>query len=133
MAEHLNRPMLKAGALAGILAGLFGWLPASAETLVDPTRPPAGLGKNQALDAAPSAPVLQSILISPTRRVAIISGKTLQAGDKFDGFQLVTIGDNEVVLRSGKNVQVLKLFPPLRKAASNNRGASNLDSPGKQR
>jgi MSHA biogenesis protein MshK len=64
-------------------------------------------------------------LISPSRRIAIISGKTLKAGDKIGDAQLVSISENEVVLRSGKQLQVLRLYPSLRKSAG---GGGNVDS-----
>jgi MSHA biogenesis protein MshK len=133
LAEHLNAVMLKTGIWAGLLGVLFALLAASAENLTDPTRPPAGFGKNQAADAVASVPVLQSILISPTRKIAIISGKTLKAGDKLGDAQLVTIGENEVVLRTGKQVQVLKLYPSLRKQALNSRAGGELDGRGQHK
>jgi MSHA biogenesis protein MshK len=112
---------------------MLAQLPVSAETLVDPTRPPARFGNNQAMNGEPSGPVLQSILISPSRRIAIISGKTLKAGDKFGDSQLVSISENEVVLQTGKERQTLKMYPSLRRPASINRAGSNLNSPGQQR
>jgi MSHA biogenesis protein MshK len=105
----------------------------AAEDLPDPTRPPAGFGQNQAESAAPTEPVLQSILISPSRRVAIISGKTVKAGDKFGDALVVAIGANEVVLKSGKNQQVLKLYPSLHNPAPNSQGGGNLEVPKQSR
>ena len=85
---------------------------------VDPTRPPAILTPEaQQGDKVPAAsgPVLQSILISPTRVVAIISGETVRQGDKFGEFRVVKITEEEVVLRSGSQLQTLKLFPDIEK------------------
>jgi MSHA biogenesis protein MshK len=135
MAEYLN-DVLKAGLQVCALAVVLVLGSASAETLVDPTRPPAGFGQNDATSADISAPVLQSILISATRRIAIISGKTLHTGDKFGDAQLVSINDNEVVLRTGKELQVLKLYPSLHKHAltgASSHAGSNFDSPAQQR
>ncbi|HEY8023526.1 MAG TPA: MSHA biogenesis protein MshK [Burkholderiaceae bacterium] len=109
---------------------------ASAENLPDPTRPPAGYSQGQTGEAVGSGPVLQSILISSTRRIAIISGKTLRVGDTYGDAQVVAINENEVVLRSGKTRETLKLFPVLRKrapSASGSRPGNELDSPGQKR
>jgi len=63
-------------------AGLVLAAMAQAENLPDPTKPPVGYAQGA---AAGSGPVLQSILISPTRRVAVISGKTLHVGESCEG------------------------------------------------
>ena len=97
---------------------------AHAENLPDPTKPPASLGQGEAVA---SGPVLQSILIAPTRRIAVISGKTLRVGDKFDDAKVVSIGETEVVLMSGKNKQVLRLYPLMRKTASDSRPVGKPD------
>jgi MSHA biogenesis protein MshK len=117
MVEHLNAILRKGVTPAWCLGWLLAGLPSHAETLVDPTRPPNGFGQAQD-GAATAGPVLQSVLISPIRRVAVVSGKTLRVGDKLGDAQLVKISENEVVLRTGKNLQVLKLYPLLRKQAS---------------
>jgi MSHA biogenesis protein MshK len=88
----------------------------SAETLTDPTRPPAELNPVMASSQIASAgPTLQSVLVSRGRRIAIISGKEVRVNDKFGEAKVVKITDMEVVLRSGKNVQTLKLFPDVDK------------------
>jgi MSHA biogenesis protein MshK len=123
---------LRASLLFCVFSAIFYCLNATAEALPDPTRPPGSFGQPQ--DGGPTpGPVLQSVLISPTRRVAIISGKTLRVGDKFNDAQLVKISENEVVLRTGKNLEVLKLYPLLRKQASNSRAEGNPAGSGQQR
>ena len=85
---------------------------ASAEVLVDPTRPPNAMISAEArMSAESTGPVLQSVLVSRGRKIAIISGKEVRENDKFNGARVVRISDTEVVLRSGKQVQTLKLFP----------------------
>ena len=87
-----------------------------AETLTDPTRPPMVL--NPALSGVPAAnagPTLQSVLVSNGRRVAIISGKEVRVNGKFGESRVVRITDTEVVLRNGREVQTLKLFPDVEK------------------
>lgn len=87
---------------------------AAAEDLPDPTRPPANLAP-QAAGVMPAGPVLQSVMISPTRRVANISGQQVRVGDSFGDAKVVKITEGEVVLRSGDGLQTLKLFPDVDK------------------
>jgi len=77
----------------------------SAQTLVDPTKPPSEL-------SAPAAPnELQSIIISPARRAAIISGQTVELGGKVGDVRLIEVSEGSVVLQGAKGRQVLTLFP----------------------
>jgi len=86
-------------------------LPVHAEELPDPTRPPALLGSAQLTAPVPAGPVLQSVLISPQRRVAIISGQAVKTGGKYGEYFVFKITESEVILRRGKEIQTLKLFP----------------------
>lgn len=124
MAEHLSkvRKHVKIAigcSLALVAAGKF----ACAQTLVDPTQPPASLGTRAEPNASSTAagPELQSVLISPSRRVAIINGQSVKLGEKFGEFKVVKIGETEVVLRNGQDVQVLKLFPNVQKSITSGR------------
>ncbi|WP_426176276.1 MSHA biogenesis protein MshK [Massilia sp. TWR1-2-2] len=90
---------------------------ASAQALQDPTRPPASMIKPQpgaaAVADAPSAPVLQSVLVAREpggRQVAVIDGEAVRLGGAFRGAVLVRISDGEVELQRGQQRQVLKLF-----------------------
>ena len=90
---------------------------ASAQVANDPTRPPAGYA-----DAGPEAAgdtgggvMLQSVLISPTHKAAIISGVMVKLGEKYGDAVLVRVAENEVVLKSGGTQQVLKLYPGVEK------------------
>ena len=91
--------------------------PIHAETLPDPTRPSVDAGQSSNETTAPSGPVLQSVLISPERKAAIISGKTVLLGEKFGDAVLVRIGEGEVTLRTGGELKTLKLFPGVTKRA----------------
>lgn len=92
-----------------------------AENLPDPTRPPSVLGPlppgfGEEPDNAPAPmPVLQSIILSPTRKAAMISGQTVILGEKFGDARLVKLTPSEAVLRTGEGLQVLKLFPDVEK------------------
>lgn len=118
MAEYLSK------AVKGVTIRLAGFSMAVclplfvlAQGLPDPTRPPASLGvvESASAVASTSGPELQSILISPTRRIAIINGQHLRQGDKFGEARVTRISESEVVLRNGSESQVLKLFPEIEK------------------
>ena len=92
--------------------------PARAENLPDPTRPLAV--EPEALAAADAAavrggPVLQSVLISPGHKVAIISGETIKLGGMYGSAKVVKISEDGVVLNEGGSLQTLKLFPSVEK------------------
>jgi MSHA biogenesis protein MshK len=92
-----------------------------AENLPDPTRPPSSLGPlpsayGEEPDNAPApVPVLQSIMLSATRKAAMISGQTVVLGEKFGEARLVKLTPSEAVLRTEEGLQVLKLFPDVEK------------------
>jgi len=103
-------------ALACALAGPR----AAAQTLPDPTVPPAAARPGAAAGAAPlpSGPQLQSVLLgNHGRQVAVIDGRSLQAGDTIHGATLVKVGQDHVVLQRGRAQQILKLFPVARTGA----------------
>jgi hypothetical protein len=90
-------------------------LPAShAQSLSDPTRP---YGVVLQAEGAATGPVLQSILIRPNSKVAIISGQAVPLGGTFGNAKISKISETEVTLVRGKEVRVLKLFSDLEKRA----------------
>ncbi len=126
------RPATLAASLV-FMAALESGGVAFAQPMTDPTRPPAGfaLGDPQgAIDA--SAPVLQSVMISPTGRAAIISGEMVRVGQKFGDAVLVKVAEGEVVLRTGSGTQVLKLYPGVDKRASAPAGSQGAPRRGKR-
>ena len=91
-----------------------------AEEFADPTRPPAAFiqATSSSTPVVPAAgPVLQSVMISPQRSVATINGQRVMVGDKVGDATVARIGETEVVLRSGKALQTLKLFPTIDRRA----------------
>jgi hypothetical protein len=89
--------------------------------LSDPTRPP-----REWLDAQPkvaaalsaveeAAPQLQSLLIGPSRKYAIIDGQLLGVGDTYKDARVVAVRPAGVVLRSVRGSETLKLFPDVEK------------------
>lgn len=88
--------------------------PVMAQTgaLVDPTRPPMAVSEPSAKEtAAPAGPKLQSVLISPTRRVAVISGSTVVQGGKYGNATVASISEGAVLLRYADRKETLHLIP----------------------
>jgi len=96
-------------------AALFALPAAVAAELVDPTKPPASIVGDVGTEADSGAPVLQSVLIGAGRREAVINGQTVRVGQKYGEARVVKIAESEVILRTGKEMQVLKLFPNIEK------------------
>lgn len=127
MAEYLTA----FGKVLTSIAVLLACAPAQAQDLADPMRPPAALDIRREQSSGPQTggPVLQSVLIGPTRKVAVISGQTVALGEKFGELHVVKITETEVVLRSGKEMQTLKLFPDVEKRPGSR---SRAEGTGKQ-
>ena len=90
---------------------------AQSAPLVDPTRPPIP-EPERALDAAakPVGPQLQSVLISPSRRVAVINGNPLTVGAKLGDATVVAISEGAVVLKhANRKETTLYLLPDVEK------------------
>jgi len=99
-------------ALVLLLLCAAGTASAQREVLVDPTRPPVAVGEPTEKEQAASAgPQLQSVLISPTRRVAVISGNTVVQGGKYGGATVVAISEGTVLLRYADRKETLHLLP----------------------
>jgi MSHA biogenesis protein MshK len=91
---------------------------AVAQALPDPTRPPASLAPAAEPGAdAPSsmAPTLQSVIVAPNRKIAVINGQAVKLGEKYGDARVVKIAETEVVLKNGSELQTLKLFPSIEK------------------
>ena len=97
-----------------------------AQALTDPTRPPHADPAGSLQDSAVQGTQLQSVLISPTRRLAIINGTMVPLGGMLGESKVVKITETEVVLQKGSETEVLKLFPgvekqPIKKSARQGR------------
>ena len=84
--------------------------PKGAPALKDPTEPyrPVANGVDGRAGPAPRFR-LTAVLISPTRRVAIVNGKPMHAGDRVAGAELVKIDERSVQLRDGNHDFVIQL------------------------
>lgn len=79
--------------------------------LVDPTRPPASARESAENEpAAPAGPQLQSVLISPTRRVAVISGSTVVQGGRYGSATVAAITEGAVLLQYADRRETLQLI-----------------------
>ncbi len=90
--------------------------------LPDPTRPLGGHTVVRTPTPAPvqAAPnVLQSILISPQRRLAVISGKTVTVGEAVGDAVVTEILPYEVVLQRGGQEIRMRLMSRLNKQTVN--------------
>lgn len=105
-----------AHAFAVLLAMLIAG-PAVAQGLVDPTQPPGGLADSQGMSGG-GGPVLQSVMLSPSRKVAVISGEVVALGGRYGGSRLVKLTESEAVLKSGTEITVLRLHPRVEKRAA---------------
>lgn len=93
---------------------------AAAQQLRDPTRPPSVervVVKKSAQPKLQPVPtlVLQTVLVSPDRRNAIINGRLLWEGDSIVGFELLHIRETEVVMKGPRGLQTLQLYPAAKK------------------
>ena len=105
--------------LAVFLSGVM--VPALAQSLQDPTKPATSVSSLSATpegEIAATGPVLQSVLIGSKRKIAVIDGQVIALNGKFGDQILVQIHESDVVLKRGKDLQVLKLFPDFEKKNS---------------
>jgi MSHA biogenesis protein MshK len=101
---------------------------ANAEELTDPTRPPPALmaaPEGRTAEYQPSG--LQSIIISRTRRVAIIDGETVVLGGKHGDAKLIEVNEGNVVLQGAHGRQVMSLFPDVK--ITGKKAKAELQSP----
>jgi MSHA biogenesis protein MshK len=90
-------------------------VPAGAENLPDPTQPATPGSVTSGGAVVSSGPVLQSVMISTGRRVAVISGQAVKLGEKYGDLQVIRITESEVVLQGEGGTQTLRLYPGVEK------------------
>ncbi len=112
MADSLMLMQAIAGAAALTLSA-----GSTAQTLIDPTRPPVELMSEATAGAAPHTP-LQSILLSSARKGAIINGQYVALGGTYGKAKLVRITATEVTLKSDQGLEVLQLYPPMERTSA---------------
>jgi MSHA biogenesis protein MshK len=102
---------LPACLVAGFLASSAPTHAALGQSLSDPTRPPniSGAAGPQGDVEGPTT-VLQTILISPGRKLAVINGSVVALGGKVGDATLAGISESAVVLKYSDRTEVLKLL-----------------------
>lgn len=96
--------------ILGLGLGLACAAPAQTKPLADPTRPP-DMSTASAEPVFVEGPRLQSVLISPTRRAAVISGTSVAVGGRFGDARVESITESAVVLRYADRRETLQLLP----------------------
>jgi len=89
---------------------LLAAVAAAAAPFADPTRPPSA-AEEAGGEGLPPGPRLESVLISPQRKLAVISGREVRLGERFGEGRVVRITPTEVAIRRGGETEVLRLFP----------------------
>ena len=97
----------------------LGWFGGAwAQTLVDPTRPPAawlalqpgGAGAAALGDQDASSGVRVTV-VGRTKKFAVIDGQVVKPGDSYNGTKVLAIKPGEVVVRENDAAKSLKLAP----------------------
>lgn len=103
--------LLKILILAVLCAPVF----AQNSGFYDPTKPPAaflpGTPTAQSSATLETPLVLQSVLLSPQRKAAIINGQSIALGQSIRGYQLRNLGPSQAQLSGPKGTITLKLLP----------------------
>lgn len=86
---------------------------AQAAPFADPFRPPRQAEQPAGSErAAPAAATrLESVLIAPDRRIAVIDGQQYMEGARFGSGRVLRISEAEVVIRHPDRDEALRLFP----------------------
>lgn len=97
-------------------------------SIADPTRPPSsaadtGVGE----PVVPAGPRLQSVLISPARRVAVISGQAVALGGRYGEATVASITESAVLLRYAGRSETLRLIPGVEKRERRAADAADSD------
>ncbi|MES1980990.1 MAG: hypothetical protein V4443_00815 [Pseudomonadota bacterium] len=91
-----------------VVAGLWACaLPVCAWALADPTQPPGPSAQSVAIESNR----LQTVIISPLRRAAIIDGQMVELGAKHGDVRLIEVSEGGVVLSGENGRTILHLFP----------------------
>ena len=95
-----------------VLATLLGFTivaRVSAQTLDDPTRPYRAPASNGPAGEARRSFELSGVLLSSSRRIAVINGELYREGDTVDGARVVRIDPRSVRLQRGDQIVVVEL------------------------
>ena len=104
-----DRALRRLALLVALLPGPVAAASAAATAVPDPTRPAVGIPAPAANDPASGPLVLQSTLVSPRQRVAIINGQRLRPGDRIGDARLEAVGPGWVRLSTPSGRTELRL------------------------
>ena len=95
-----------------VILGLLATPSVQAAPFADPFRPPRQVEQPSVdQEKAPAATRLESVLIGPDRRIAVINGQQYLEGDRFGSGRVLRISEAEVVVRHPDRDEKLTLFP----------------------
>lgn len=83
----------------------------------DPTQPSALSALEAGMPSA-SGPRVESILIAPDRRLAVIDGQQVTVGSRLRFGTVLRISETEVVVSGAEGERTLKLFPEVARNSS---------------
>ncbi len=84
----------------------------AADALSDPTQSPMEMAVSGPGGADPGVPVLQSVMLSAGRKVAVINGQPYKVGEQVGEATLARVTDHEAVLRNADGtLQTLSMHP----------------------
>ena len=102
--------------IAGMLACASAIAQEGFAGLADPTRPAsASRSYVEVIEPIPAGPVLQSTIVAPGIKRAVISGKTYTVGERLGAAVVADIRSYEVILDQDGRETRLRLIPPLAK------------------
>jgi len=98
-----------------LVLGFLAPFNANAEKLIDPTKPegylaPVTQTEAQQKSVAVRKWVLNTTLVSPYQKIAMINGKRLQVGDEIHGAEVINIDHQKADLRLDGKVFTIKLY-----------------------
>ena len=99
--------------VATLLAFLLAASSVNAAPFADPFRPPREIEPPAASASATAlgGPRLESVLIAPDRRIAVINGEQYTEGAAFGEGRVVRITESEVIIGRAGREESLTLFP----------------------
>lgn len=106
-----RRPALRFAVAVALAAGGLA-LAAPAGAARDPMRPPVPAAGAKSSRSAPE-PVLSAIIGSAARRVAIVDGRVVRAGDRIGGVEILAVFDDGIRYSRAGIVRELKLPAPV--------------------
>ena len=102
--------------------------------LRDPTLPPPEVLSAAGLEALPGGgvvaqPAVQLVLVSPSRKYAVIDGQMIRSGDQIDQWRVSSITAKGVVMKNDTGSQTISAYPSVQKKVIAAGGAAPLLKP----